>query len=54
MADPLTYFSSQLVLHDWCKKGRGMYYPVYGMVHTKEPLRLIGKSSGGSGFPLSN
>ena len=33
-----------------------MYYPVYGMVHIKEPLLLIGKSSpcsGGSGFPLS-
>ena len=33
----------------------GMYYPVYGMVHIKEPLLLIGKSSpcGGSGFSLS-
>ena len=43
------------VLHDWCNKGRGMCYPVYGMVHIKEPLLLIGKSSpcGGSGFPLS-
>ena len=32
-----------------------MYYPVYGMMHIKEPLLLIGKSSpcGGSGFPLS-
>ena len=32
-----------------------MYYPVCGMVHIKEPLLLIGKSSpcGGSGFPLS-
>ena len=53
--DPLSYFSFQPVLHDWCNKGRGMYYPVYGMVHIKEPLLLIGKSSpcGGSGFPLS-
>ena len=36
-------------------KGCGMYYPVCGMVHIKEPLLLIGKSSpcGGSGFPLS-
>ena len=36
-------------------KGRGMCYPVCGMVHIKEPLLLIGKSSlcGGSGFPLS-
>ena len=35
--------------------GRGMYYPVCGMVHIQEPLLLIGKSSpcGGSGFPLS-
>ena len=32
-----------------------MYYPVCEMVHIKEPLLLIGKSSlcGGSGFPLS-
>ena len=32
-----------------------MCYPVCGMVHIKEPLLLIGKSSqcGGSGFPLS-
>ena len=36
-------------------KGRGMCHPVCGMVHIKEPLLLIGKSStcGGSGFPLS-
>ena len=36
-------------------KGRGMYYPVCGMVHIKEPLLLIDKSSlcGGSGFPFS-
>ena len=32
-----------------------MCYPVCGMVHIKEPLLLIEKSSlcGGSGFPLS-
>ena len=32
-----------------------MYYSVCGMMHIKEPLLLIGKSSlcGGSGFPLS-
>ena len=31
-----------------------MCYPVYGMMHIKEPLRLIRKSSpcDGSGFPL--
>ena len=36
-------------------KGRGMCYPVCGMMHIKEPLLLIGKSSlcGGSGFPPS-
>ena len=53
--DPLSYFSLQPVLHDWCNKDRGMCYPVYGMVHIKEPLLLIGKSSlcGGSGFPFS-
>ena len=53
--DPLNYFSFQPVLHDWCNKGRGMYYPICGMVHIKEPLLLIDKSSlcGGSGFPFS-
>ena len=53
--DPLSYFSFQPVLHDWCNKGRGMYYPVCGMVHIKEPLLLIDKSSlcGGSGFHFS-
>ena len=53
--DPLSYFSFQPVLHDWCNKGRGMCYPICGMVHIKEPLLLIDKSSlcGGSGFPFS-
>ena len=53
--DPLSYFSFQPVLHDWCNKGRGMCYPVCGMVHIKEPLLLIDKSSlcGGSVFPFS-
>ena len=55
MVDPLIYFSFQPVLHDWCNKGCGMCYPVFGMVHIKEPLLLIDKSSpcGGSGFPLT-
>ena len=56
MVDPLSYFSFQPVLHDWCIKGCGMCYPVCGMVHIKESLLLIGRSSsysGGSGFPLS-
>ena len=50
--DTLSYFSFQPVLHDWCNKGRGMCYSVCGMVHIKEPLLLIGKSSpwGEAGF----
>ena len=50
--NPLSYFSFQPVFHDWSNKGRGMCYPVCGMVHIKEPLLLIDKSSlcGGSGF----
>ena len=53
--DPLSYFTLQPVLHDWYNIGHGMYYPVFGMMHIKEPLLLIGKSSlcGSSGFPLS-
>ena len=53
--DPLSYFSFQPVIHDWCNEGRGMCYPVCGMMHIKEPLLLIRKSNlcGGSGFPLS-
>ena len=49
------YFSFQPVLQAWFNKGCGMHYPVCGMMHIKEPLLLIGKSSpcGGSGFPLS-
>ena len=43
--DPLSYFSFQPVLHDWCNKGCGMCYPVCRMVHIKEPLLLIDKSS---------
>ena len=37
MVEPLSYFSFQPVLHDWCNKGRGMCYPVSGMVHIKDP-----------------
>ena len=53
--DPLSYFSFQPVLHNWCNKGRGVCCPVCGMVHIKEPLLLIDKSSlcGGSGFPFA-
>ena len=53
--DPLSYFSFQPVPHDWCKNGRGICYPVCGMMHIKELLLLIDKSSlcGGSRFPFS-
>ena len=51
MEDPLSYFTFLPVLHDWCNKGRGIYYSVCGMVHIKEPLLLFRKSIG-SGFPL--
>ena len=53
--DALSYFLFQLVLYDWCNKGRGMFYPVCRMMHIKEPLLLIEKSSpcGGRLFPLS-
>ena len=27
--DPLSYFLFQPVLHNWCNKGHGMYYPVF-------------------------
>ena len=43
MVDPLSYFSFQPALHYWCSKGRGMYYPVCGMVYMKDSLLLIGK-----------
>ena len=36
MVDSLSYFSFQPVLHEWCNKGHGMCYPVYGMVHIKQ------------------
>ena len=37
MVDSFRNFSFQAVLHDWCNKGRGMCYPVCGMVHIKDP-----------------
>ena len=45
MLDSLSYFSFQPVFHDWCNQGHGMCYPVCGMVHIKETLLLIRKSS---------
>ena len=55
VSNQVSYFSFQPLLHGWCNKGHGMCYPVCGMVHIKEPLLLIDKSSlcGGSGFPFS-
>ena len=47
----LNYFLYQPVLHGWCNKYHGMYYPVCGMVHIKDTLLLTGKHrscSGGS------
>ena len=35
----------QPVLHDWCNKGRCMYYSVCGRVNITYPLLLIEKSS---------
>ena len=53
--EPTELYLVSASAHDWCNKGRGMYYTVCGMMHIKEPLLLIGKSSpcGGSGFPFS-
>ena len=52
---PIELYSFPSVLHNWCSKGRGMYYSVCGMVHIKEPL-LANQSrpcSGGSAFTLT-
>ena len=45
----------ELFLVPASNKVRGMSYPVCGMVHIREPLLLIDKSSlcGSSGFPFS-
>ena len=55
VVNPLSYFSFQPVLHDGVTKAVVCAILSVGMVHIKEPLLLIGKSSpcGGSGFPLS-
>ena len=51
--DPLSYFLFQPVLHTIVTKA--MVCAILSVVHIKEPLLLIKKSStcGGSGFPLS-
>ena len=54
MVDPLSYFSFQPVIHDSVTKAV-VCAILSGMMHIKEPLLLIRKSSpcGSSGFPLS-
>ena len=55
IVNPLSYFWFLPVLHNWCTNSCGICYPVYGMVHIKALLLLIGKNSpyrGGSRFPL--
>ena len=57
MVDLLSPFPSQAVLHDWRNKSRDMCCHVCGMVHIKDPLQLIEKSSPftvGSGVFFSN
>ena len=36
--DPLSYFSFQPVLHDWCNKGHDMCYPV-----STKSFNILGK-----------
>ena len=33
--DPLSYFSFQPVLHNWCNKGCGMCYPVWDSAYKR-------------------
>ena len=48
MEDPLSYFSFQSVLHNWCNKSSVCYF-VYVMVHIKDSVLLIEKSNPCSG-----
>ena len=50
--DPLSYFSFQPVLHDWCNTGCGVCYPVCGMMHIKE--RVAHVVAAGFLFPYLN
>ena len=47
MVGPLRYFSLQPLLHNWSNKGRGMYYPVCGMMQegSKEKFYLTTHST---------
>ena len=53
--DPLSYFSFQPLLHDWCNIGRGMYVGCLWDGAYKITLAAIWKESpsGGSRLPLS-
>ena len=42
---PIELFLVPASAPDWCNKGCGMWYPVCGVVHIKDPLLLIEKSS---------
>ena len=50
MVDPLSYFSFQPVVHDWCNKDHGMCYPFCGMMHIKEPLERVAHVMAALGF----
>ena len=54
MVDPLSFFSLQPVLHDSGVTKDVVCVVLSVMMHIKEPLLLIGKSSPccGCGFPL--
>ena len=45
LVDALSFISLQSVLHNWCKNGRGMCFPVSYTGHITGPLLLTGKSS---------
>ena len=38
MVDPFSYYLFQPMLHDWCNKGCGVYYPVCRMLYIKRTL----------------
>ena len=45
MVDPLCYFLLQPMLHIWCNKCCGIYYPVCGIVYLNNPLLLFENNS---------
>ena len=52
--NPLSNFPFQPVIHEWCNKGRGVCYPLCGMVHiTLAANRKKSSPCGGRRFPLS-